>query len=169
MTLTPPLISTIYWRVLVLNYLKIYSKPLSHALRITNNKAILSGAKLLKNATMPLHLFLSLNSVFLMAFTFLYLSLFSWCFFLFFFLEIPNTFFSRRFQSVLQFPALLTGTAGWSLGGGAEPAHVLLRPVLRRVSILDLLGGFSRGRIAKWGPRGEIVSTMHSFVISAGR
>jgi len=94
-----------------------------------------------------------------MAFTFLYLSLFSsWFFFfnfLFFFLEIPNTFFSRRFQPVLQFPALLSGTEGWSLGGGAEPPHVLLRPILWRVSILDLLGGLAEERLPNEGLGGK--------------
>lgn len=68
---------------------------------------------------------------------------------------------------MLQFPALLMGTAGWSLDGGAEPVRVLLPPILQTASILGLLGGFSRGRAAKLGPWGEIVSTMHSFVISA--
>lgn len=105
-----------------------------------------------------------------MAFTFLFLSLFSWCVFLFLFLyflfslEIPNTFFYSHFQLTLQFPALLMETAGWSLDGGAEAVFALLPPILQ---ILDLLRGFSTGKVAKLGPWGEIVSTTHSFVISA--
>lgn len=104
MTLTPPLISTIYWRVLVLNYLKIYSKPLSHALRITNNKAILSRAKLLKECDYAIAFILKLKPRFLMAFTFLFLSLFYWCvLFLFFFPLKSQAHFSTAISSSLCF------------------------------------------------------------------
>lgn len=104
MTLTPPLISTIYWRVLVLNYLKIYSKPLSHALRITNNKAILSRVKLLKECDYAIAFILKFKPRFLMAFTFLFLSLFYWCvLFLFFFPLKSQTHFSTAISSSLCF------------------------------------------------------------------
>lgn len=106
-----------------------------------------------------------------MAFTFLYLSLFSWWFFyLIFIFYFSSLKFHAHFSPDVSSPCcsfLLTGTAGWILGGEAESVHVLLHPILWRVFILDLLGGFSGGRIAKRGPKGEIMSTMHRFIIFA--
>lgn len=93
-----------------------------------------------------------------MAFTFLFLSLFSWCVYFYFFfpLEIPNTFSYSHFQLTLHFPALLMGTAGWSWDGAAEPVSVLLPHILQTASILDFLSGFSTGRAAKLGPWGKL-------------